>query len=149
MFQFVDSAALSAYALSVILLFCKFFFTISVQAKERLGARTFRHPEDAAFWKGTVREDSDLTQRAQHLLRNDGESQPYYLALGALYVAVGAWPDGAPFYFCGYVLSRFAHAYFFLKARQPHRNRAFALGILLLFIIAGHVVASGCCRLCN
>jgi MAPEG family len=139
MMQIMNSLALGVYALSVVVLFLKFFATITVQAVERLRDRRFRYAEDAAFWRGTVGEESDRTVRAQHLLRNDAESQLWYVALGASYLWLGAWPAGAPYYFGIYALSRVAHAYFLLTERQPHRNRAFSLGIAVLFALAGHV----------
>jgi hypothetical protein len=142
----MNVTVLGVYALSVVVLFAKFFVTISVQALERLRHRRFRYAEDAATWAGVVGDDSERCVRAQHLLRNDAESQPWYLALGAAYALLGAWPAGAPFYFGGYALSRVAHAHFLLTGRQPHRNRAFSFGIAILFALAGHVVyASASC----
>lgn len=129
----------SVYALSVVTLFLKFFATISVQALERLNKRHFRYPEDAAFWRGKIGEDSERCVRAQHLLRNDAESQIWYLGLAGAYTLLGAWPNGAPIYFGTYVVARSVHGYFLLVPKQPHRNRAFSLGMLVLFVLAGHV----------
>jgi MAPEG family len=135
----MNASALSVYALSVVVLFVKFFGTISIQAVERLRHRHFLYPEDAKTWSGVVGEDTDRCIRAQRLLRNDGESQLWYLALGYTYVLLGAWPAGAPVYFGCYTLSRLAHAYFLIMGRQPHRNRAFSIGMTILFVLAGHV----------
>jgi uncharacterized membrane protein YecN with MAPEG domain len=128
------------YLVSVALLFTKYAVTITVQARERMRLRHFRYPEDAAYWKGTVAEDSELCQRAQKLLRNDCENQPFYLAFGAAYVALGLGTEGAFLYFGGYVLARLSHAHFMLQARQPHRNRAFGLGMFVLAVLAVHLV---------
>jgi hypothetical protein len=140
MCRIMNAFALGVYSLSLVVLFAKFFATITVQAVERLRQRRFRYPEDAACWTGVVAEDSERCVRAQHVLRNDSESQPWYVALAGAYVLLGAWPSGAPLYFGGYVLSRIAHAYFLLAGRQPHRNRAFSFGITILFVLAGHVI---------
>ncbi len=134
------------YALSVVVLFAKFFATITVQAVERFRNRRFRYPEDAAFWGGVVGDDTERCVRAQQLLRNDAESQVWYFVLAGVYSVLGAWPRGALFYFGGYAVSRLAHAYFFLAARQPHRNRAFSLGITILFALAGHVAYESVAR---
>jgi hypothetical protein len=142
MTRIMNTSVLGVYALSVVVLFAKFFATISVQAVERLRHRHFRYPEDAGAWAGVVGEDSERCSRAQSLLRNDAESQLWYVALGGAYVVLDAWPSGAPFYFGGYAVSRLAHAYFFLARRQPHRNRAFSLGMTILFALAGHVTYS-------
>jgi uncharacterized membrane protein YecN with MAPEG domain len=128
------------YLVSLTLLFFKYLVTITTQARERMRLRHFRYPEDAAYWTGKVAEDSDLCQRAQNLLRNDSESQPFYLAFGAAYVALGLGPEGACLYFGGYTVSRLLHAYFTLRARQPHRNRAFSMGLVILLLLALHLI---------
>lgn len=135
----MNVSTLGVYGLSVIVLFLKFCATITVQAMERLRHRRFRYAEDAAYWQGVVGDDSERSARAQNLLRNDAESQLWYLALAGAYALLGAWPTGARIYFCGYVLSRLAHAYFLLAAKQPHRNRAFSLGVGILLTLALHV----------
>lgn len=131
---------LAVYALSVAVLFLKSFATISVQALERLRTRAFRYPEDAVQWRGAVAPDSDLCQRAERLLRNDAESQLYYLVLGGLFVVLDPSSRLGPFYFGIYTAARLAHAYWLLAPRQPHRNRAFSVGIVVLFCLTGHVV---------
>ena len=136
----MDAKAIAVYVISVLLLFAKFVVTITVQAKERMRTRHFRYPEDAVYWRGAVAQDSELCLRAQQLIRNDGESQPFYLAIGAAYVAVGAWPAGASLYFAAYALSRIAYAYFMLRPRQPQRNRAFAIGVIVLVVLSAHLV---------
>jgi hypothetical protein len=135
----MNSTAIAVYVASVLVLLAKFMTAITVQAAQRMRARNFRYAEDAAFWQGQVAADSDLCVRAQRLLQNDGESQPYYLVFGAAYVALGAWPAAAPYYFAAYAVSRVAHAYFLFTARQPHRNRAFACSVALLVALALHV----------
>jgi len=117
--------AVAVYVTTVLLLFAKHVVTITVQAWERMRARRFRYPEDAAFWKGVVAEDT--------------ESHPYYFTMGAAYLVLGAWPTGAPLYFSAYALSRVAHAYFMLRPRQPHRNRAFAVGVVTLVALSAHL----------
>ncbi len=130
----------AVYLASLGLLFLKYVGTIIIQARERMRLRHFRYPEDAAYWAGRVAEDSDLCQRAQSLLRNDCENQPFHLVFGAAYVALGLGLEGALFYFGGYAISRLCHGYFMLRARQPHRNRAFAAGLLILAMLAVHVI---------
>jgi len=145
----MDANAINVYVASVVLLFVKHLGTITIQAAERNRTRKFRYPEDAVYWKGEVAEDSDLCQRAQQLLRNDSESHPYYFAIGAAYVVLGAWPTGAPLYFGAYVLSRVMHAYYMLRPRQPHRNRAFAVGVIILVGLSvhlGYAVIGRCAR---
>ena len=143
----MESLALSVYCLSLVVLLVKFAVAISLQASQRLRSRRFQYAEDAAFWDGEVAPDTELCVRAQRLLRNDTESQVFYFVLGGAYLALGAWPTGAPYYFGLYTASRVAHAGFLLGSRQPHRNRAFAVGVLVLLILAGHVAYEAVLRL--
>lgn len=66
----------------------------------------------------------------------------YFLVLGLAYVLVDAWPAGAFAYFPAYVLSRVAHGYLLLKGRQPLRTRVFAVGVLVLTVLAVHVAVA-------
>ncbi|MGE0328643.1 MAG: MAPEG family protein [Polyangiaceae bacterium] len=125
------------------LLVLKFFMTISVQAWVRLNSRRFQYPEDARAFKGElVAEEADSVVRAQRVLRNDGESQPFFLAAAGLYVAAEVWPSGAWLYFGVYVLSRWLHAVCLLRPTQPLRNFAFGVGLLCLFAIITHIGAT-------
>lgn len=134
--------ASSVYALSVVVLFGKLLVAVSVQARERLRTRAFRYPEDAAQWRGEVAPDSDLCQRADRVLRNDAEGQVYYLVFGGVLLALTPDSRLLPYYFVTYPLTRVAHAYWLLLPRQPHRNRAFALGLTVVFVMAVHVVCA-------
>lgn len=139
----MSSAALAVYAGSWVVLFLKFFFTALVQGRTRMSTRVFRYAEDAAFWHGRVGEETEASTRAQQLLRNDSEVQTYYLALGGAYLALGAWPAGAPYYFAAFVLSRVVHGYCLLRPRQPLRNRAYVVGLGILLALGSHVVFEG------
>lgn len=127
------------YSWSVVVLCLKFLATITVQARERLGSRTFRHPEDASQWHGVVGTDSELCQRAERVLRNDAENHPYYLALGGLLLFADPTSRVTPFYFVGYTISRVVHGLWLLVPRQPHRNYVFRVAILTLLCMAVHL----------
>lgn len=140
--------AVSAYAFAVVVLFAKAVVTALVQGRYRLKHGKFRWPEDARHWGGeAVHEEADIVQRAQRVLLNDAETQPLFLALGAAYVALDAWPPGAPIYFGIYAASRVVHTIFLLRPRQPLRNRAYAVGMLMLLAIAIHVCLSAVTQL--
>lgn len=136
----MNSVALAVYAASWVVLFLKFFLSALVQARTRMRTRVFRYAEDAAFWHGRVGEDAEPSARAQQLLRNDSEVHPYYLALGGAYLALGAWPAGAPYYFGAFALSRLLHAHCMLRPRQPLRNRAYVVGLGILLALGSHVL---------
>ena len=79
-----------------------------------------------------------MVWRAQHLLRNDSETQPLFMAFGAAYVVLGIWPPGALIYMGGFAMCRVVHAYFLLRPRQPHRTLAFSAATVLLLALAVH-----------
>lgn len=132
-----------AYAAAVLALFLKTVVVISVQGLTRMRTRTFRHAEDAKHWGGTaVDREDDLVARAQHAHRNDGETQPFFLVFGALYLAAGATPWAACVYFPAYALARVVHTAFLLKPRQPLRNRAFGVGLVITLAVGVHAVVA-------
>ncbi len=129
------------FAVAAAILFVKFLVTTSLQGVTRLRTKTFQYPEDARHWGGTEPAQEDpLVVRAQRLLRNDAEGQPLFLALGLAFVALGGAPLFAAIYFLGYASSRVVHALFLLRPRQPHRNRAFGVGMVSLAALAVHTV---------
>lgn len=147
--------ALHALALAVAALFLKHLVTVSVQGRERMRARSFAYPEDAAHWGGTHEpgRESALWDRAARLLRNDGENHPLFFALAAAYVALGCADVLGAVYFAVYAAARWAHGVFLLWPRQPHRNRAYVVSLAVLLALAGHVAlaavssAPGCLSL--
>lgn len=135
----MHSTSAVAYAFAVVALLVKMLATVSLQGIVRIRTKTFQYPEDAAHWRGAETDDQPVVIRAQRVLRNDSEGQPLFLALGAAYVLLGASPTIAPVYFGLYVGSRLLHTWFFLRPRQPHRNRAFGVGLVTLTALAVHV----------
>jgi uncharacterized MAPEG superfamily protein len=133
----MDSISAFAYLASVAALFAKYVVVTTLQAKGRLGARVFRWPEDALAWGGTRAEEreGETVERAQAVLRNDGETQPFYFVFAAAWVALGAAAVPVVLATGLYVTARVAHTAFFLNPRQPLRNRAFVVGQLVLLAI--------------
>jgi len=112
-----------------------------IQGQRRTKTRTFRWPEDAAHWRGVVSSDEDAqTLRAQAALRNDGESQPYFLAAVAAWIGLGA-EETLALIVCGtYLVLRGLHSAFLIWPRQPLRNRLFGLSLLCLFVVLADCV---------
>lgn len=134
-----------AYTAAAFILLAKLVVLVSLQGATRLRTRSFQYAEDAAHWNGEhVAEESELVVRAQRALRNDGEGQPYFLVFGAAYVALGATPWAAWLYFTAYTFTRLLHTWFMLRARQPHRNRVFGAGLVILVALAAHCVIAAC-----
>ncbi len=124
--------ALEAYALLIVVLTLKFIWLIGLQGLLRMRAQRFRWPEDAQHWQGQSGSEDQRVERAQAALRNDGESQPLFLAAAALWLALGAERRIA-LWVCGlYVLLRVVHSVCLVWPRQPLRNRSFGLSLACL-----------------
>jgi uncharacterized MAPEG superfamily protein len=137
----MDATALRLFLLALILLLIKFVALTLVQAKVRFATRTFRWPEDALAWHGSAASgrEPELSERAQAALRNDGESQPLFMAIATTWLLLGgagvlAWALPA------YALLRALHALLLLRAVQPARNRVFGSALLLLLALAADAV---------
>lgn len=147
----MSQLALPALGLAVVALFIKHAVTVSVQGRERLRARSFAYPEDAAHWGGRHEpgRESALWERAARLLRNDGENHPLFFALAGAYVALGCADAAGAAYFVIYAAARWAHGLFLLWPRQPHRNRAYVVSLTVLLALAGHVGVAALARACG
>lgn len=73
------------YGLTVVVLFAKMFAAVLVQGYGRFQYSGFTNPEDAVLFdklfgqKPDAAKQSDLVDRAQNVLRNDGENIPIFL----------------------------------------------------------------------
>lgn len=129
----MDPLALFAYALTLACFLGKYLFTIGLQGHRRSSTKRFRWPEDATAFGGSSDEgDAPVVRRAQHLLRNDGESLPLFFAVGAAWIAVGATGWIVASAFALFTSFRFLHAWFMLWPKQPARVRAFTGAQLVL-----------------
>jgi len=138
------SLALGPFWLLLAGLTLKFLVLTIFQGVRRSRTRTFRWPEDARHWGGAVvAEEDPLCARAQAALRNDGESQPLFVAATALWIAAGAPAALAYPVVAVYLAVRMGHSSWLLLPRQPLRNRIFGVSVLLLLA----VLADACRRL--
>jgi len=134
----LTSLALGPFWLLLAGLTLKFLVLTILQGLRRSRTHTFRWPEDARHWGGTVVADEDpLCVRTQAALRNDGESQPLFVAATALWIAAGAPATLAYPVVTAYLALRMVHSSLLLLPRQPLRNRIFGLSVLLLLAVLG------------
>lgn len=132
----MNRAALLGYALTVTILLLKYVALISVQRSGRMRSGRFRWAEDVRAFGGAGQGDEHpLVERAQAALRNDGESQPVFLALSGLWVAAGAEPALVAGVGGSYALLRCAHSALLLWPRQPARTRVFGVSLLLMLAV--------------
>jgi microsomal prostaglandin-E synthase 1 len=95
----------------------------------RARRKSFLNPEDARL--SNVKElelDHPDVRRVQRCHLNALENGVPFLALGLLYVIVGATKTGAQAYFFTYAGSRVVHSIFYLWGKQPFRTIFFAIG---------------------
>jgi uncharacterized MAPEG superfamily protein len=137
----VRSGALLAYAVTLLALYLRFVAITLVQGHARLKGHMFRYAEDAAHWGGEApAREPETVERAQAALRNDGESQPFFMVGGLVWVLVGVETLTAVILFASYVVARSLHARWLIRPRQPARNRAFAASQLILLGILVDVI---------
>jgi uncharacterized membrane protein YecN with MAPEG domain len=134
------------YGLTVVALFVKMFAVLLVQGYGRYKHRGFSNPEDAVMFdklfghQTDVSKQSELVDRAQSVLRNDGENIPIFLFLALSYIQLSCWQTGVVIYLPLFVIGRIAHAISYLNALQPWRNLSYQLGLWVMVAMSGHIV---------
>jgi uncharacterized MAPEG superfamily protein len=138
----IDPLARTAYVLALAGLFLKYVVIIALQGGMRFRTRTFRWAEDGAAFGGApaVGLEHGVVERAQHALRNDGESQPFFYVVGWVWVALGGGGAVACGAFAVYVVARWLHTALLIRPHQPLRNRVFTIGQLVLLALVVDVV---------
>lgn len=123
-------------------LFLKMWFVTLVQGYIRLTTKQFVLPEDAEFFgDGNAHpKEHPTVERATRTLRNDLENIPMFLFLLWSYAQLQCWSLGVWIYGGVFVLSRCIHTFAYLKPRQPLRNRAYIVGVLVCLILSGHIL---------
>lgn len=134
-----DSLAL--YLIAVFALLLKYVFAVGVQGITRVRSRSFRWPEDAKANRGEVGEkEPEVVHRAQRLIDNEGESQPYFLVFGAAFVFTGGAAGWAMAYFLTYASARLVHGALMMKPSQPLRTLVFSVGMVTLLALSVHTL---------
>ncbi len=133
MTELFESAAFHAYvcsaAFTVIKLVTLAFATIAVRTK----SKTTTLPEDAAKFGSTLAErDVPMVERIKRAHTNALENELPFLAIGLVYVLVGASDMGAIVYFGVFIGARLLHTVFYLAKLQPFRSLMFVVGALCL-----------------
>ncbi len=130
-----EIAALPAFqALVVIsvLLALKMAAVAFVTAKARFDSKVVLNPEDAPVNPGAQArsEEADSTLRAKRAHLNDVENIPVFMILALLFTFTGCSATAGWTYFGVYFVARMLHTIFYLRAVQPWRTAAFAIGQL-------------------
>ncbi len=133
MTELLQSTAFAAYvcaaAFTVVKLVTLAFGTIVLRNKS--GSTTL--PEDAAkFGSALVERDVPAVERVKRAHGNALENELPFLAIGLVYVLVGASGTGAIIYFATFIGARLLHSVFYLAKLQPFRSLMFVVGALAL-----------------
>jgi glutathione S-transferase len=130
-----EIAALPAFQPLVVisvLLALKMVAVAFVTAKARFDSKVVLNPEDAPVNPGAQarREEADSTLRAKRAHLNDVENIPVFMILALLFTFTGCSATAGWAYFGVYFVARTLHTIFYLRAVQPWRTAAFAIGQL-------------------
>lgn len=105
----------------------------------RVQRKSWVQDEDARFYKGQVGLD-DTIERLRRLHQNSLENELLYMVTGLLFVLVGTPLVGIQAYGYTFLLSRIAHAGFYLGKLQPFRTLSWAVGALCLIGMAAQIL---------
>ncbi len=103
------------YGLTVVALLVKMFAAVLVQGSGRYRDRGFANPEDGVMFdklfgeKPDASQQNELVDRAQSVLRNDGENIPMFLFVAMSYIQLGCWAQGLTIYLPLFVIGRIVH----------------------------------------
>jgi len=101
-------------------------------ALARARSKVVVNPEDVPVNPGSHPEpqDAPATLRAKRAHLNDVENIPAFLVLALIFTLTGCSATAGWAYFGTYFVARTLHTTFYLRAVQPWRTAAFALGQL-------------------
>lgn len=133
----MSNPSLRLLALVDLLLVWKIMAVGNATTLLRFRRRTYASPEDYALHGAAVKELPDeVIERSRRAHLNDLENILPFFAVSAIY-ALTAPPYGMlASYLWGFLIARTAHSVFYLRAMQPHRSIAFAIGELLMFAMS-------------
>lgn len=124
-----DPRSAAVFAALALALWFKGLLVSWVQVRARFRARAFARPEDAHMLGLDAREEPALVVRAGDAWRNETENGPFFMAIAAAAVLVGA-----PFLVlaasaAAFVAARLVHAWAQIAALQPLRTISWLAGV--------------------
>lgn len=124
--------AFAPLALFAVLLILKMGAVAFITANERRKAQVVVNPEDVGVNPGSHAEggEAEAVLRVKRAHLNDVENIPVFLVLALIFTLAGCSATAGWLYFGVYFVTRTLHSVFYLKAIQPWRTAAFAIGQL-------------------
>jgi uncharacterized MAPEG superfamily protein len=139
---------LIALVLSVCVLTLKMLFLGVRTAQARGSAKRFLNPEDTAWLGGqTVAADIDRAARWRRSHLNDVENFVPFVALGSAYLLLGGSVYAGLAYVILFTFARVFHTVAYLNEMARLRRDAYAVGFLVLAVMAIHVAVLGIAKL--
>lgn len=138
----LDPMALKALGICTAILFFKMFAIGLYQGMTRRKHHVYTVPEDAKLLtkEAPAEQEHPDYLRACNAYRNDFENIPIFIALAWATLHLHSADQWAPMYFAAFTLARCAHTFCYLKALQPWRTLAFALGLAVNFALSIHLL---------
>jgi uncharacterized MAPEG superfamily protein len=121
------------FAVCVVALFAKMLAVSLYQGWHRIGKLSFKNEEDARFaHRQPLEQELPQVRRAQQVWLNDLENIPIFIALGLIWLWLGAPAQVAPALFVAFTAARILHTVFYLARLQPWRTLAYTAGLVVL-----------------
>ncbi len=138
----IDPRSAAIFATLAAALWVKGLIVSYVQVRARVRGRAFERPEDAAMMRRMPAPEPALALRAGDAWRNETENGPFFLALAAAAVLVGAPHLVLGATSIAFVFARAIHAWAQIAALQPLRTLAWIAGVLASLTLAGATLAA-------
>ncbi|MDP2306048.1 MAG: MAPEG family protein [Pseudomonadota bacterium] len=138
-----SNPAFTAYAITTILLCFNVLALWGYSGGVRAGTKTCVNPEDAlTVSKGAAVREADpaAVARVIRAYNNAAANNLPFLAIGLVYVLLGASPTMAAVLFGSFTAFRLIHSVVYLREMQPWRTAAFALGGLVTLVMGADMV---------
>lgn len=132
-----SNPVLQGYAFYSCILILKMMGMALLTALHRFRKKAFISPEDAAAFKGEVKNEDPDVERVRRAHLNDLENIPIFLITGIIFVLTDPDVVVALMLFRLFTLARLIHTFVYavFVVRQPTRAIAFGVGQLINFIM--------------
>jgi prostaglandin-E synthase 1 len=141
-----DNPAFPVFALCAAILVLKMILVGHYTGVVRMRRKAYINPEDARQFSGIneygTSEHPDV-ERGLRAHRNDLESTLPFLAIGLIYLLMGASPGLAIGIFIAFTVFRCLFSVFYLRAMQPWRSLSFTLAELCLAVMLVQLIYWG------
>ena len=138
--------AFQVFAVCAAILVVKMLIVGHYTGLKRMRKKAYLNPEDARQFSGTdeyqTSEDPEI-ERGLRAHRNDLESTLPFLAIGLIYLLMGASSGLATWLFIVFTALRCLFSVFYLRGMQPWRSLSFTVAEICLLVMLVQIVYWG------